>query len=312
MGDHRGSWRWQSSSSLTIKPQAAVSDLPTMQHIFKRAQFWPVKNRQLRADVFQESGKTRAYLGRRVWRRAALTAHQPAEHTHYINCFWLSLSLSLRLPPSFSLLSWSLYLISPSLCLPVWWIQISGEVFVSPPSSLLTNTLRTHQSSRRRRFIHTRGISAGHVPVSLTNTHSSITGGQPTAVTIPEAKREWRKEKRGGDEWGGTSYKERAHADRQRQRVRSLCERNELLSDQMLSPEQSCSRSACSHTPHWADVCCTDPSDQEVKMETSQQLHEHNTHTNRHVRLLRNPVTADGYLPAATWPLASPHCSVVI
>lgn len=120
MGDHRGSWRWQSSSSLTIKPQAGVSDLPTMQHIFKRAQFWPVKNRQLRADVFQESGKTRAYLGRRVWRRAALTAHQPAEHTHYINCFWLSLSLSLSvflLPSLFcrgrSILSLHLF-VSPS------------------------------------------------------------------------------------------------------------------------------------------------------------------------------------------------------
>lgn len=135
MGDHRGSWRWQSSSSLTIKPQAAVSDLPTMQHIFKRAQFWPVKNRQLRADVFQESGKTRAYLGRRVWRRAALTAHQPAEHTHYINCFWLSLSLS---PSSSFLLSFVVvalsYLsisLSPRLVNPDLWRGLCFSSIIS-------------------------------------------------------------------------------------------------------------------------------------------------------------------------------------
>ena len=221
MKDHRGSWRWQSSSSLTIKPKAGVSDLPTMQHVFKRAQFLPVKKQQLHADVLQISVKTRAYLGRCVWRRAASTAHQPAEYTHTTLsvCDSLSLSLSLSLSSSFLLsLSWSLYLISSSLCLPVWWIQISGELFVSPPSSLLTNTLKTHQSWRRRRFIHTRGISTGHVPVSLTNTHSSVTGGQPTAVATPEAKREWRKKKRRGDEWEGMSSKERAHADMQRER----------------------------------------------------------------------------------------------
>ena len=295
MEDHRGSWRWQSSSSLTIKPKAGVSDLPTMQHIFKRAQFWPVKNRQLRAFVLQVSGKTRAYLGRCVWRRAVLTAHQPAEHTHYINC--LTLPLSLRLPLLLSFVVVALSYLSISL-------SPSGESRSLERSLFLLHHLfsQTHSGHTRAggggvSFIREEYSLAMFLWASPTHTPpSQVDSPLPSLYRRPKESDGRRREEEMNEE--GRAIK-REHMLTGRDREWGHYVKGMDYSQIRCWAQSRAAAGLPAHTLH--TELTTDAQIPQTRKSKWRHCSSYmnTTHTNRHVRLLRNPV-ASRRLPASS------------